>query len=81
MGTLARARADGLLLEHHGRGDEDNAADTGYQAEIPYRFAHDDVARIWELLNGPEPITGDSEVDRLVQAIASVRGEREEPSP
>lgn len=73
---VARARADGLLVESYVRADEDNAAETGYQAEIPYRFAHADVSRVWELLNGPQPIEGDDEIDRLELATRRVRQER-----
>lgn len=76
---VARARADGLLVETHGRPDEDNAADAGYQAEIPYRFAHPETARVWELLNGPQPIRGRDEIDRLVVAIAMVDAEARAP--
>ena len=67
---VARARADGLLVEQHIRPDEDNAAETGYQAEIPYRFQDPQTEHVWRLLNGPSPIRGSSELDRLVQAIA-----------
>lgn len=72
---LARARADGLVVETHGRPDEDNASETGYQAEIPYRFAHPQTARVWELLNGPAPVRGRDEIDRLMVAIAAVDAE------
>ncbi len=71
---VARARADGLLVEAHARPDEDNAADAGYQAELPYRFQSPAVASVWELLNGPRPLAGrGGEVDRLSAAIAQVR--------
>jgi len=72
---IARARADGLVQDSHDRPDEDNAADTGYQAEIPYRFAEPATARVWELLNGPEAIQGDHEIDRLERATRRVRDE------
>ncbi|MEZ4265670.1 MAG: hypothetical protein R3F39_04775 [Myxococcota bacterium] len=73
---LTRARADGLLVETHDRADEDNAAETGYQAEIPYRFADPNTARVWELLNGPAPVQGRDEIGRLDVAIARVEAER-----
>jgi hypothetical protein len=69
---IARARSDGLLIDVHRRDDEDNAAATGYQAEVPYRFADHRTERVWELLNGPQPIRGDSELDRLRAAISEV---------
>lgn len=72
---LRRAEADGLVAPAHARPDEDNAAQTGYQAEIPYRFADPAAARVWELLNGPAPISGRDEIDRLARAIAEVERE------
>jgi hypothetical protein len=72
---VARARADGLVLTSHQRDDEDNARQTGYQAEIPYRFASPATARVWELLNGPAAIRGTDEIDRLERAIAQVERE------
>jgi hypothetical protein len=68
-----RAEADGLLLEEFARPDEANAADTGYQAELPWRFADPQTARVWELLNGPERVAGHSDLDRLEAAILEVR--------
>ena len=71
---VAKADADGLLLTTHTRGDEDNATQTGYQAELPYRFADPETARVWALLNGPQriPDHGD-DVARLRDAITRVR--------
>ena len=69
---VARARADGLLIESHLRPDEDNAASTGYQAEIPYRFKDPRTEQVWTLLNGPKPIQASSELARLEAAIAEV---------
>lgn len=70
----AKAHADGLLIQSHRRDDEDNAAETGYQAELPYRFADPKTEQVWALLNGPKPIRGDSEHGRLCAAIAQVEG-------
>ncbi|MDP6947025.1 MAG: hypothetical protein QF464_22945, partial [Myxococcota bacterium] len=67
---VARARADGLLVETHSQSHEDNAAATGYQAEIPYRFADPQTERVWALLNGPEAVVGQDDLDRLRTAIA-----------
>jgi len=72
---VARARADGLLLGAHARADEDNAASTGYQAEIPYRFADPATERVWSLLNGPDALAGKDDVARLQAAIARVEAE------
>ena len=69
------ARADGLLVESFDRTDEGNAAATGYQAEIPYRFEDPATARVWELLNGGDSVGGSSEVERLALAIATARSE------
>lgn len=69
---VARARADGLLLEAHAQADQDNAAQTGYQAEIPYRFADAETERVWSLLNGPNALAGTDDVARLRAAIAQV---------
>ena len=72
---VARARADGLLIAAYDERSEDNAQETGYQAELPYRFAHDATARVWELLNGPNPTRGESEIDRLARAVTQARAE------
>ena len=72
---LSRAKADGLLIEEYAQAHEDNAAGTGYQAEIPYRFLNDDVARVWSLLNGDNAVEGHDELDRLERAITITRGE------
>ena len=72
---VARAESDGLLVEHYQGAHEDNAAGTGYQAEIPYRFLHADVARVWDLLNGHNSVRGSDEFDRLERAIDIARGE------
>jgi hypothetical protein len=77
-----RAHADGLVTIAFGRDDEGNAAATGYQAEIPYRFNDPDTARVWELLNGENAIWEGDEVERLERAIAQVRAEQAgRPSP
>lgn len=70
---IHRARADGLLLEAHDEAHEDNAAETGYQAEVPYRFLHPEVAEVWALLNGPGRLEGRDEVARLEEALRRVR--------
>ena len=72
---VTRASADGLLVNAYTQAHQDNAAGTGYQAEIPYRFLHDDVARVWDLLNGDESVDGTDEFDRLERAIAIARSE------
>ena len=69
---VARARADGLLIDTHRRSDEDNAAATGYQAELPYRFADKRTEAVWALLNGPQAVGGDTELARLRAAIETV---------
>ena len=69
---VAKARADGLLLDTHRRADEDNAAATGYQAELPYRFADKRTEAVWALLNGPQALHGDTELERLSAAIKTV---------
>jgi hypothetical protein len=71
---VAKAKSDGLLIETHRRHDEDNAAATGYQAELPYRFADIRTERVWALLNGPQAVRGDSELARLRAAIAAAEG-------
>jgi hypothetical protein len=70
---IARARADGLLLEGYDEAHQDNAAGTGYQAEIPYRFAHPAVGQVWNLLNGEKGVEGRDELDRLERALDDVR--------
>ena len=73
---VQRARADGLVTDAFGRDDEGNAAATGYQAEIPYRFQDPRTARVWELLNGGADLGPGDEVTRLERAISLVRSER-----
>ena len=72
---VAKARADNLLIEEYSDAHADNAAGTGYQAEIPYRFLHPEVSRIWDLLNGPEGVRGKDEFDRLEEAIRIVQSD------
>ena len=72
---VQRARADGLVTDAFGRDDEGNAAATGYQAEIPYRFQDSRTARVWELLNGGADLGPGDEVTRLERAISLVRSE------
>lgn len=68
---VARARADGLVLERHLSAEDDNAAAVGYQAETPWRFADPAAARVWELLNGGSGELGPgSELERLERAIS-----------
>lgn len=75
---VSRARADGLLIEDYVLAHQDNAAGTGYQAEIPYRFQHPEVARVWDQLQGGH--SGGSqrsadELDRLAAAISLIEAE------
>jgi hypothetical protein len=72
-----RAHADGLVTVAFGRDDEGNAAATGYQAEIPYRFQDPGTARVWELLNGGGDLGPGDEVQRLERAIHRTRYEQE----
>ena len=73
-----RAHADGLVTVAFGRDDEGNAAATGYQAEIPYRFQDAGTARVWELLNGGGDLGPGDEVERLERAISQTRTEQAE---
>ena len=70
---VARARVDGLLLDGYDEAHQDNAAGTGYQAEIPYSFAHAAVGQVWDLLNGEGGVEGRDELDRLERALQVVR--------
>lgn len=72
-----RAHADGLVTVAFGRDHEGNAAATGYQAEIPYRFQDSGTARVWELLNGGGDLGPGDEVQRLERAIAQARSEEQ----
>lgn len=76
-----RAHADGLVTVAFGRDDEGNAAATGYQAEIPYRFQDSGTARVWELLNGGGDLGPGDEVQRLERAIAQARYEQQGRGP
>lgn len=69
---IAKARADGLLLHTHLEANQDNAAETGYQAEVPYRFLDPQTEQVWRLLNGERSVQGRSELARLDAAIAMV---------
>ena len=60
-----------------GRDDEANAAATGYQAEIPYRFQDSGTARVWEILNSGSDLGTSDEVERLERAIAQARHEQQ----
>ena len=74
---VRRAQADGLVTGAFGRDDEANAAATGYQAEIPYRFQDSGTARVWEILNSGIGLGTSDEVERLERAIAQARHEQQ----